>query len=333
MKGRVLVIDDDAGIRRELTAGLTREGYGVVACPDGISAIHELDAARGKGLAFDHLVTDIFMPDIDGLKILKVIKTRHPDLPVVVIAGPGDAGDEALRLAALSESNTAYLERPFTIPDLVRNLEELSPGAAVLPGAEGTEAPGPEMRESVTAYLTIRVADPVHSADIFRKLYRMNGVQRCEAVRGDFDIIVIAQGDSQEEIRRLKDAIAEIDGVQLLSASGVERPKLDRDVNEFVDAYSKAVKTKGLPSSSKRPGTTSYIIVDVDKDAIRRIFTTVFFIDEVVFCDVVEDGARLVGMVMGHGAVGAAPGIVEKLGGIDGVLRVREAAVVKLVEE
>ena len=37
MKGRVLIIDDEAEIRRNLTIGLTQEGYGAVACPDGIS--------------------------------------------------------------------------------------------------------------------------------------------------------------------------------------------------------------------------------------------------------------------------------------------------------
>ena len=109
--------------------------------------------------------------------------------------------------------------------------------------------------------------------------------------------------------------------------------KLDRDVNEFIRLYSQAVKAHALTSPSKQPGTTSYIIVDIDKNAIQQIFTTVFFIDEVVFCDVIENGTKLVGMVTGQGAVGKMPRIVEKLAQIDGVLRVREATVIKLVEE
>ena len=156
MKGRVLIIDDEAEIRRNLTVGLTQEGYSVVACPDGISAIHELNAAREKGIAYDYLVTDIFMPDIDGLKILKVIKSQYPDLPVLVITG---FGDEALKFTALSELNTGYLDKPFEIPDLVKALEELSPGStAATGGGEGKAEP--EMRESVSAYLTIRITDP-----------------------------------------------------------------------------------------------------------------------------------------------------------------------------
>jgi CheY-like chemotaxis protein len=331
LKGRVLIIDDEAEIRRNLTIGLTQEGYSVVACPDGISAIHELNTAREKGIAYDYLVTDIFMPDIDGLKILRVIKIQYPNLPVLVITG---FGDEALKLTALSELNTGYLDKPFEIPDLVKALEELSPGSTAGKGAaKGKAKAEPEMRESVTTYLTIRITDPMRSMDIYKKLYEMEGVQRCEAVRGDFDIIVLAQAASQDEIKKLKDRIGAMDGIQLASVSDVERPKLDRDVNEFVNVYSKAVKAHGLASSSKQPGTTSYIIVDIDKNAIQQIFTTVFFIDEVVFCDVIENGTKLVGMVTGQGAVGKMPRIIEKLSQIDGVLRVREATVIKLVEE
>jgi CheY-like chemotaxis protein len=328
LKGRVLIIDDEAEIRRNLTIGLTQEGYSAVACPDGISAIHELNAARDKGVAYDYLVTDIFMPDIDGLKILKVIKIQYPDLPVLVITG---FGDEALKLTALSELNTGYLDKPFEIPDLVRALEELSPGSTA--EAPATLKAEPEMRESITTYLTIRITDPQRSMDIYKRLYQLEGVQRCEAVRGDFDIIVLAQGSSQEEIKTLRDTIAAMDGVQIASMSDVERPKLDRDVNEFINIYSQAVKAHGFASPSKQPGTTSYVIVDIDKNMIQQIFTTVFFIDEVVFCDVIENGTKLVGMVTGQGAVGKMPRILEKLSQIDGVLRVREATVIKLVEE
>ena len=327
MKGRVLIIDDEAEIRRNLTVGLTQEGYSAVACPDGISAIHELDAVRAKGGSYDYLVTDIFMPDIDGLKILKVIKMQHPDLPVLVITG---FGDEALKLTALSELNTGYLDKPFEIPDLVKALEELSPGSTKAQKAAAAE---PEMRESVSTYITVRITDPMRSMDIFKQLYQLPGVQRCEAVRGDFDIIIFAQAGSAGDIATLKERIAAMDGVQIASSSAVERPKLDRDVNEFIRLYSQAVKAHALTSPSKQPGTTSYIIVDIDKNAIQQIFTTVFFIDEVVFCDVIENGTKLVGMVTGQGAVGKMPRIVEKLAQIDGVLRVREATVIKLVEE
>jgi CheY-like chemotaxis protein len=330
VKGRVLIIDDEAEIRRNLTVGLTQEGYNAVACPDGISAIHELDNAREKGIAYDYLVTDIFMPDIDGLKILKVIKIQYPDLPVLVITG---FGDESLKMTALSEHNTGYLDKPFEIPDLVDALEALSPGST----KEGVAITEPEadeggMRESVSAYLTIRITDPARSMEIYNNLYKMPGVQKCEAVRGDFDIIILAQAFSEDEIKSLFENIGVMDGVEIVSMSPVERPKLDRDVDDFVNVYSQTIKREKQAKSAKQPGTQSYVIVDIDPAAIQQIFTTVFFVDEVIFCDVIEDGKKLVGMITSEGA-GRKSKAIEKLNQIDGVLRVREATVIKLLED
>lgn len=328
MKGRVLIIDDEAEIRRNLTVGLTQEDYTVVACPDGLSAIHELNQARAQGLAYDYMVTDIFMPDIDGLKILKVIKNQYPDLPVLVITG---FGDERLEVTALSEANTGYLDKPFEISDLVEALEELSPGQTdTTPSAEVVDD---GMRESVSAYLTVKVSDPDRSLELYDQLYQLKGIVSCDAVRGDFDIILLARGQSMDEVQVIFDSVGALEGLEVLSMSHVERPKLDRDVGQFIDSYQKAVRSEAGNQDRQHPGTISYIIVDIDPDAIQKIFTTVFFVDEVVFCDVIDEGSRLVGMVTGFGAMGRTPRVIEKLSQIDGVLRVREAKVIKLIED
>lgn len=328
MKGNVLIIDDEPEIRRNLTIGLTQEDYSAVACPDGISAIHELESSLEKGIQYDYLITDIFMPDIDGLKILKVIKKRFPDLPVLVITGYGDV---SLEVEAISEQNTGYLDKPFEIPDLVKALEELTPGSTEAGEKAAKAEPG--TRESVSAYLTIKVPDADQSMDIYMKLYHMDGVQRCEAVYGDVDIIILAQAESEKGIEALFEKIRNMDGVDVVSVNRVERPKLDRDVQDFVKTYAALVKEAGTQTSAKKPGTTSYVIVDIDQDAIQEVFTTVFFIDEVVFCDVIDNGSKLVGMITGESAVGAKPRIVEKLSQIEGVLRVRESKVIKIMDE
>ncbi len=331
MKGRVLIIDDEAEIRRNLTIGLTQEGYTAVACPDGVSAIHELNQSSEKGLGYDYLVTDIFMPDIDGLKILKVIKNQYPDLPVLVITG---FGDEGTKLTALSQYNTGYLDKPFEIADLVTALKELSPGGTTVKGREEPAEPADEeMREAFSAYVTIRIDNAERSMAIFDELYNLEGVQSCEAVRGDVDIILLAQASSQEGIQTLSDRVHAIEGLSIVSAATVERPKLDRDVDEFIKIYQQVVKQQSQTTPGKHPGTTSYIIVDIEKEAIQQIFTTVFFIDEVVFCDVIDGGTKLVGMITGVEALGRTPRIIEKLNDIDGVRRIREAKIIKLRED
>lgn len=327
MKGRVLIIDDEAEIRRNLTVGLTQEDYTVVACPDGLSAIHELNQAREKGLAYNYLVTDIFMPDIDGLKILKVIKAQYPELPVLVITG---FGDERLEVTALSEHNTGFLDKPFEISDLVEALDELDPGQT---DTSPTAAVDDGMRESVSAYLTVKVTDQENCLDLYDELYRLPGIVSCDAVRGDFDIILLAQAESMDEVQEIFARVGGMDGLEIMSMSPVERPKLDRDVDVFIETYQKAVRAESGGRDLQQPGTISYIIVDIDPDAIQKIFTTVFFVDEVVFCDVIEEGTKLVGMITGLGAMGKTPRVIEKLSQIDGVLRVREAKVIKLIED
>jgi len=297
MSKKVLIIDDEAEIRRNLTFGLMQEGYECIACPNGLSAIHELNDSREKGTGFDFLITDIFMPDIDGLKILKVIKREFPE-----------------------------------IEDLVNALNELSAGATTLTPVEEKETTSEAVRESNSAYMTIHITDPARSMEIYNQLRDIEGVASCDAVRGDMDIIILAQAASEERINALFDRIRAVDGIQLLSMSQVARPKLDRDVETFIDVYKKTVKKPEQIEESTEQATTSYIIVDIDEDEIQEIFMRVFFIDEVIFCDVIDNGKKLVGMVTSSGAMGKTPRIIEKLNQVDGVLRVREAQIIKMVD-
>jgi CheY-like chemotaxis protein len=328
---RVLIIDDEPEIRRNLTVGLVQEGFACTACPDGISAIHELHSSREKGEGYDYLVTDIFMPDIDGLKILKVIKSEFPELPVLVITG---FGNELLEQTALSEYNTGFLDKPFEIPTLVEALEKLTPaGTTGEQPASAAEAPGGAIRESLSSYITLRVTDPSKDMSAYRTLHGMDGIASCDAVNGDVDIVLLAQASSEEEMQQVHDRVAAVEGVEIVSLSAVERPKLERDVEQFISVYQKAVKENAQSGVPRMRGTKSYVIVDIDKNAVQQVFTTLFFLDEILFCDVVDDGTKLLGIISESGAFGKTPRIIEKLSTIDGVLRVKDARIINLLDE
>ncbi len=325
MSQRVLIIDDEAEIRRNLTFGLTQEGYVCTACPDGISAIHELHESREKGVGYNYLISDIFMPDIDGMKILKVIKNEFPDLPVLIITG---FGNEELEFTALSEHNTGFLDKPFEIPELVAALKKLKPGATTLDESKVDIGTGP--RETMSAYLSLRIADPQQSMEIYDILYNMPGMMSCDAVRGDVDIICVLHASSVPEMEELQAKIAAVDGVEVVSTSSVDRPKLDRDLNEFIDVYRKAVKVAGLQKMNKPAATKSYVIVDIDPAYLQQVFATLFFIDEVMVCDMVDDGNKLIAIISELGAFGKTPRIIERLSNIDGVLRIKQASIINL---
>jgi two-component system cell cycle response regulator CpdR len=322
---RVLIIDDEAEIRRNLTFGLTQEGYSCTACPDGISAIHELYRSREQGQGYDYLISDIFMPDIDGLKILKVIKRTFPDLPVLIITG---FGDERIEAEALAQPNTGFLDKPFEIPQLVEALQGLKAGATTANGSDVAEEA--EIREVMTAYVTLRITDPARDMELYRQLSELDGVASCDAVRGAVDIICQLEAANEGEIEALEQKIRSLAGLEVVSLSRVERPKLDRDVHQFIRTYKEAINEPADQEPPDPSALRSYVIVDIDKEYFQQVFTTLTFLDEVLFCDMVDDGTKLIGIISEVGAFGKTPRIIEKLSQIDGVLRVKEASIIKL---
>jgi len=107
---RVLVIDDDPGVRDYMEALVSRQGYEVFAAADGEEALENLEQSRP-----DLVTLDVVLPGMDGLKILAELKKRLPDVPVVMLSGHGQARNivEAMRLGA-----SDFLRKPFEVEEL-----------------------------------------------------------------------------------------------------------------------------------------------------------------------------------------------------------------------
>jgi DNA-binding NtrC family response regulator len=101
---RVLIADDELNMRRVLEAILRREGYDVVTAANG------LDALAGMNRDVHTVITDLKMPGLDGMGLLKKLSSDYPDVPVVMITAHGsvESAVEAVKLGAFD-----YLEKPF----------------------------------------------------------------------------------------------------------------------------------------------------------------------------------------------------------------------------
>ncbi len=101
---RVLIADDELNMRRVLEAILRREGYDVVTAANGI------DALAGMNRDVHTVITDLKMPGLDGMGLLKKLSSEYPDVPVVMITAHGSVENavEAVKLGAFD-----YLEKPF----------------------------------------------------------------------------------------------------------------------------------------------------------------------------------------------------------------------------
>ena len=109
-KSRVLVVDDELSLAETLAEGLEERGYEAVAVGGGVPA----RALLAKE-SFDVLVTDLRMPDLDGLALLAASKALNPSLPVIVMTAYGaiDTAIEAIRQGAYH-----YLTKPFKTDEL-----------------------------------------------------------------------------------------------------------------------------------------------------------------------------------------------------------------------
>ncbi|HOG16005.1 MAG: Transcriptional regulatory protein ZraR [Syntrophaceae bacterium PtaU1.Bin231] len=113
---RILVVDDDAGVRELLEIMLTREGYSVVCEADGMKGLN-----RCRKENFDLILTDLKMPKMDGLEFLKSVKELSPGTLVILITAYA-TGETAVR--AMKEGAYDYVEKDFDVDDLKRLIRQ-----------------------------------------------------------------------------------------------------------------------------------------------------------------------------------------------------------------
>ena len=107
---RILLVDDQKDIIKDIGGFLEERGYQVALAFDGKAAMQSLEEGR-----YDLVVTDIRMPDVDGMTLLRWMKEKSPGTEVILITGYGslDSAIEALRLGAYD-----YIRKPFDLAEL-----------------------------------------------------------------------------------------------------------------------------------------------------------------------------------------------------------------------
>jgi excisionase family DNA binding protein len=105
---RVLVVDDEATIRDLLSKTLALAEYDVDLAPDGRSALDRL-----RMIPYDLLITDLKMPGVDGLTVIREARRLKADLPVIIITG---FSNEASAIEAVNLGVSGYLTKPFRVP-------------------------------------------------------------------------------------------------------------------------------------------------------------------------------------------------------------------------
>ncbi len=105
---RILLVDDEPNLRKVLGALLRQQGYEVHAEVDGAAALARVRSAPQR--TFDVVISDLRMPNLDGIGLLRALTLHEPNLPVILLTAHGsvDSAVEAVKLGAFD-----YLEKPF----------------------------------------------------------------------------------------------------------------------------------------------------------------------------------------------------------------------------
>ena len=114
MKSRILVIDDEEGVRTFIAESLERDGHDVMQAEDGAAG---LAAAREE--PFDVVITDLKMPKVDGMTVVRTLRGEQTDVELIVLTAHGDVTSavEAMKLGVYD-----YLQKPLPSPAAVRDL-------------------------------------------------------------------------------------------------------------------------------------------------------------------------------------------------------------------
>jgi UDP-3-O-[3-hydroxymyristoyl] N-acetylglucosamine deacetylase len=150
MEETILIVDDEARIRTTLRGVLSDEGYNVLDVDDALKALDLISNRRP-----DLVILDIWMPHMDGIELLEQLKTRAPELPIIIVSGHGTI-ETAVRATKLGASD--FIEKPFTLDTILRSVRRAmrkdageDGGISPLPVTATATTGGPRTRSRVQA--------------------------------------------------------------------------------------------------------------------------------------------------------------------------------------
>ncbi len=109
-QARILIAEDDQGVRTSLTRALTFQNYNVTAVNDGAQALEAVDAQLP-----DLVILDVSMPHVDGLTACRMIREKYRSLPILMLTARHEVSD---RVAGLDAGADDYVVKPFALEEL-----------------------------------------------------------------------------------------------------------------------------------------------------------------------------------------------------------------------
>jgi DNA-binding NtrC family response regulator len=119
---RILVVDDDVGLLNALRVSLSSAGHVIAVAGDGRQALRLIESSLQVAEPYDLMVTDLRMPGLDGLEVIRVSRRLQPGLAAILMAA---YGENSIQREAESLERCGYLEKPLSPEKLHSLIEEL----------------------------------------------------------------------------------------------------------------------------------------------------------------------------------------------------------------
>lgn len=117
---RILLVDDDQSMRLALRRALDREGYCVFEAGNGLEALKQIDTHP-----VDLVITDIIMPDSEGIELTFALRKRYPEVPVIAMSGGGEWAPEPYLAIARTAGAAHIFSKPFAMNDFLERVRSL----------------------------------------------------------------------------------------------------------------------------------------------------------------------------------------------------------------
>jgi CheY-like chemotaxis protein len=118
---KILVVDDDASVRKFLAVTLKQAGHDVLDAENGREGMTQLQEHSDISL----MITDIIMPEKEGIETIMEVKRLYPTLKIIAISGGGKAGPQSYLLLADAFGVNATLAKPFSGQELLLCMKQI----------------------------------------------------------------------------------------------------------------------------------------------------------------------------------------------------------------
>lgn len=182
MMEKILIVDDEEGMRLAMSEALRRSGYSVETCVDGIAALAKLKSDK-----YAMVITDMKMPRVSGMDVLRETKKASPDTRVILVTAYGTVD---CAVEAMKEGANDFLLKPFSFESLI----EIVKGGLAAPSAEAAGAKPPSVSSPKNPKTEVK--EIVTKDKIFLRLLNM----AVEIADSDSSVLIYGESGTGKEL-------------------------------------------------------------------------------------------------------------------------------------